>query len=217
MLFPAVNCVTEDFSEFMATPEHAAQQALDALKKCNVALAQALAALDLAPHLRPLLDALTAGELAVSNLREALATRERAAEPVAWRWLYNGKPADDKYFSMPGPAADVTALAESREFPRKVQYLYALPSLVCEQFAVASEARTEELKHATGDWYQSMAELAAVYGEICAINETPLKNQTMEQAERLKVLRAECINIHYRRIALNAIPISAQAVPRRTD
>lgn len=54
------------------------------------------------------------------------------------------------------------------------------------------------------EWYQSMAELAAVYGEMCAINETPSKSQTTEQKERLKVLRAECVNIHYKRIALTA-------------
>jgi hypothetical protein len=55
-------------------------------------------------------------------------------------------------------------------------------------------------------WYESMAELAAVYGEMCAINETPSKDQTQEQKDRLRVLRAECVAIHYRRIAMNTSP-----------
>lgn len=51
-------------------------------------------------------------------------------------------------------------------------------------------------------WYESMAELAAIYGEMCAINVTPRKEQTAEQADRLTILRAECVAVHYRRIAL---------------
>jgi len=52
-------------------------------------------------------------------------------------------------------------------------------------------------------WYESIAELAAIYGEMCAINETPRKDQTPEQTDRLKVLRQECINLHYERILMN--------------
>ena len=52
-------------------------------------------------------------------------------------------------------------------------------------------------------WYESMAELAAIYGEMCHINETPTKDQTIEQKERLRVLRKECVDVHYRRIVLN--------------
>ena len=48
-------------------------------------------------------------------------------EPVAWRWLYDGKPEVEKFFPMPGPDADVIALAANSEFPRTVQYLYAAP------------------------------------------------------------------------------------------
>lgn len=36
-------------------------------------------------------------------------------------------------------------------------------------------------------WYESVAELAAIYGEMCAINETPRKEQTPEQTDRLNV------------------------------
>lgn len=52
------------------------------------------------------------------------------------------------------------------------------------------------------DWYQSIADLSAIYGEICAINETPTKYQTAEQIARLKVLRQQCVAAHYNRIEL---------------
>lgn len=61
-------------------------------------------------------------------------------------------------------------------------------------------------------WYQTTAELAAIYGEMCAINETPAKDQTPAQQERLKVLRSECVAIQYRRIAMVA-PVPANIVP----
>jgi membrane protein insertase Oxa1/YidC/SpoIIIJ len=53
------------------------------------------------------------------------------------------------------------------------------------------------------EWYSSMAELAAIYGEMCAINETPRKDQTKQQTDRLNVLRKECIVIHHKRILMN--------------
>ena len=52
-------------------------------------------------------------------------------------------------------------------------------------------------------WYESIAELAAVYGEMCEINKTKPDDQTSEQIARLKVLRAECVALHYKRIAIN--------------
>lgn len=55
-------------------------------------------------------------------------------------------------------------------------------------------------------WYESMAELAAVYGEMCAINETKRDDQTPEQTARLSHLRAECVAIHKKRITLNTTP-----------
>lgn len=51
-------------------------------------------------------------------------------------------------------------------------------------------------------WYETVAETAAIYGEMCAINETERKKQSPEQAERLVELRAECVALHYKRIAL---------------
>jgi hypothetical protein len=49
------------------------------------------------------------------------------SEPVAWRWLYDGKPDGEKCFPMPGPDADVIARAASAELPRTVQFLFAAP------------------------------------------------------------------------------------------
>lgn len=48
-------------------------------------------------------------------------------EPVAWRWLYNGKSDGEKCFPMPGPDHDVVERAATCEFPRTVQYLCAFP------------------------------------------------------------------------------------------
>lgn len=55
----------------------------------------------------------------------------------------------------------------------------------------------------TNAWYESIAELAAIYGEMCAINETPRKDQTAQQTDRLNQLRKEAIQLHYKRILLN--------------
>lgn len=52
-------------------------------------------------------------------------------------------------------------------------------------------------------WYKSVAELAAIYGEMCAINETPRKEQTPEQTDRLNVLRNQCVAVHLKRITMN--------------
>jgi hypothetical protein len=58
-------------------------------------------------------------------LRERLERPE--PEPVAWRWLCNGKPDSDKHFPMPGPNTEVIAKASSCKFPRIFQYLYTAP------------------------------------------------------------------------------------------
>ena len=47
-------------------------------------------------------------------------------QPVAWRWLYNGKSDGEKCFPMPGPDHDVIERAAAGEFPRTVQYLCAI-------------------------------------------------------------------------------------------
>lgn len=68
-----------------------------------------------------------------ATLREAFyagweaALAEQPAQPVAWRWLYNGSPDSEKCFPMPSPDADVIAKAGASEFPRTVQYLYTAP------------------------------------------------------------------------------------------
>lgn len=59
-------------------------------------------------------------------------------------------------------------------------------------------------------WYESVAELAAVYGEMCAINETKRDDQTPEQTARLAQLRAECVAIHKKRIGMLAAPTQPQ-------
>lgn len=51
-------------------------------------------------------------------------------------------------------------------------------------------------------WIRSEAELAAIYGEMGSIHETPRKEQTAQQTERLKDLRAACVALHERRILL---------------
>ena len=48
-------------------------------------------------------------------------------EPVAWRWLYNGKPDSHKCFDGKGPDADVILQAASSVMPRTVQYFYTAP------------------------------------------------------------------------------------------
>ena len=52
---------------------------------------------------------------------------ETEQEPVAWRWLYEGKPDSEKHFPMPAPDADIVAIAAANEFPRTVQFLYTAP------------------------------------------------------------------------------------------
>ena len=61
----------------------------------------------------------------IEALRTALAQPD--PEPVAWRWLYAGKPEGEQCFSMPSPDADIVARAAALEFPRTVQYLYTAP------------------------------------------------------------------------------------------
>lgn len=62
-------------------------------------------------------------------------------------------------------------------------------------------------------WYESVAELAAVYGEMCAINETKRDDQTPEQTARLAHLRSECVALHKKRIGILAVtPQPAQPV-----
>jgi hypothetical protein len=66
---------------------------------------------------------LTATELVLADLETELAKPE--PEPVAWRWLLkNGEPDSDRCFRLPLPDKDITALAESKEFPRYPQALY---------------------------------------------------------------------------------------------
>ena len=48
-------------------------------------------------------------------------------EPVAWRWLHNGKPDSNKCFDGTGPTEEAISNASSAEFPRSVQYLYTAP------------------------------------------------------------------------------------------
>lgn len=54
-------------------------------------------------------------------------------------------------------------------------------------------------------WYAYVPELAVIYGEICAIHETPSKDQTPEQKARLEVLRGECRAVHTARIDYNLL------------
>ena len=60
----------------MKTLRQAAEQALDALEKCDYALAEELAAWDINPPLHHVLDASNACGSAVTALQEALAQRE---------------------------------------------------------------------------------------------------------------------------------------------
>ena len=62
-------------------------------------------------------------------LRAALAEPCVApAEPVAWRWLYDGKPdGSNVCFDGSGPDADIIERAKDSPFPRTVQYLWDGP------------------------------------------------------------------------------------------
>lgn len=70
-----------------------------------------------------------------SNLyhRAAAVLRQIAdAKPVAWRWMYKGKPepyalGGSLCFDGTGPDADIEARGAAAEHPRTVQRLYALP------------------------------------------------------------------------------------------
>ncbi len=78
------------------------------------------------PEDNKIMDLLSPAQRQLSEaLRASLA--EQPAQPVAWRWLYNGSPDSEKCFPMPGPDADDIAKAGASEFPRTVQYLYTAP------------------------------------------------------------------------------------------
>jgi hypothetical protein len=62
----------------------------------------------------------------IERLREELDALKNQ-DPVAWRWLYDGKPDSYKCFPMPGPDEDIKSVALKSAFPRTVQYLYAAP------------------------------------------------------------------------------------------
>lgn len=62
---------------------------------------------------------------AIEAIRVAL--EQPDPEPVAWRWLYAGKPEGEQCFSMPSPDADIVSRAAALEFPRTVQHLYTAP------------------------------------------------------------------------------------------
>lgn len=55
------------------------------------------------------------------------------------------------------------------------------------------------------EWAETVAIGNAIYGEMCAINETPAKDQTPQQKERLEKLRQECVELHHKRILLNQL------------
>ncbi len=61
----------------------------------------------------------------------------------------------------------------------------------------------EAMEDSVEPWYAHIPTLAAVYGEMCMINETLLNEQTDGQKERLKVLRSECVAAHNLRIEAN--------------
>lgn len=51
------------------------------------------------------------------------------AQPIVWRWLYEGKPdtRPSACFDGSGPDSDIEARALAAEFPRTVQQLYQSP------------------------------------------------------------------------------------------
>lgn len=64
-------------------------------------------------------------------------------------------------------------------------------------------------------WNHTTSELAAIYGEMAAINETPAKDQSEGQRERLKALRAEAVEIGSKRYSLaTAQPPKVDAAPQ---
>lgn len=67
-------------------------------------------------------------------------------------------------------------------------------------------------------WHKTDAELAAIYGEMSAINETPRKEQSVVQADRLTVLRQEAVAICERRYRLaSSTPAPAAPSPDAID
>lgn len=54
-------------------------------------------------------------------------TQPEYAQPVAWRWLYDGEPDGEQCFPMPGPDQDLIDRASKRDYPRSVQYLWGGP------------------------------------------------------------------------------------------
>lgn len=71
---------------------------------------------------------IASGEV-TATLNRLIAQAQAApeAEPVAWRWLYNGKPDGPYAFNYPLPDADVVARGLAAEHPRTVQPLYTAP------------------------------------------------------------------------------------------
>lgn len=68
----------------------------------------------------------------IGSLRAVLAEQEDV-EPVAWRWLYDGKPIcgqgphGGQWYAMPGPDADIIERATNSPYPRTAQYLWDGP------------------------------------------------------------------------------------------
>ena len=99
-------------------------------------------------------------------------------------------------------ATTVGFQGSSRTLAAKAQPDIRPPDLYYEAGKAVSEHPLARRQPAQPEpWYRPSAELAAIYGEMCAINETPRKEQTEVQTARLNVLRAECVAIHEKRLA----------------
>ena len=68
-------------------------------------------------------------------------------KPVAWRWLYNGKPHGNQSFPLPPPDPDIVARAAAAEFPRTIQILWGLD----EDTAVSGRQRRPSENEAKDD------------------------------------------------------------------
>jgi len=123
---------------------------------------------------------------AITVIKQALAQPAPVQEPI-----YQCQLANSSWIDQTKESYDYNV----RHGQATVRIVYTTPPAAPVQEPVA--------------WNQTTAELASIYGEMCAINETPSKDQSPEQIARLKVLRSECVGIHHRRIALNTTPPAA--------
>lgn len=148
---------------------------------------------------------LAAAYVGVKNMLDRTEKAYREATAIIWH-CPGGKTAADRLTQL----AEY-AIQSDKHAPWLRERLLALADMA----RVSPNAAAVEPSQpaATLDaWHKTDAELAAIYGEMSSINETPRKEQSVVQADRLTVLRQEAVAICDRRYRL-ASSTPAPAAP----